>query len=324
VAYDNLGNALQDLGKPAEAAVEYREAIRLQPDFPEAHNNLGVALQALGKLSEALAEYWVAIRLRPDYFEAHLRLGAALSVQNRLSEAIGEYQEALRLQPDHPEVNCALGLAQMALGGFPEALASLRRGHELGRKLPGWRYPSDRWVQQAERPVELDAQLPGFLNGQSKPRDAAEQIELADLCNRKQLHAAAVRFFAGAFKAEPKRAADLKSFNRYKAAWSATLAGCQQGKDAAGLDDSERARLRTQARGWLRDDLAAWAQFADGGKAEALALVHQQMQHWQQDANLAGVRHPWALWRLPSEERSVWREFWADVAALQKKADGPK
>ena len=52
--------------KHDEAIAEYREAIRLKPDFAEAHNNLGNALQAKGKLDEAIAEYREAIRLKPD------------------------------------------------------------------------------------------------------------------------------------------------------------------------------------------------------------------------------------------------------------------
>src|SRR5262249_5949522 len=46
-----------DQGKLDEAIVEYREAIRLDPGYAEAHCNLGSVLQRQGRLREALREY---------------------------------------------------------------------------------------------------------------------------------------------------------------------------------------------------------------------------------------------------------------------------
>ena len=62
-------------GKLDEAIAAYREAIRLKPDYAEAHSNLGIALAGQGKLDEAIAEYREAIRLKPDYAAAHNNLG---------------------------------------------------------------------------------------------------------------------------------------------------------------------------------------------------------------------------------------------------------
>jgi hypothetical protein len=46
------------------------------------------------------------------------------------------------------------------------------------------------------------------------------------------------------------------------------------------------------------------------------------MRHWQQDADLASVRDPQALDRLPNDERHQWRQLWQDVAALLKGVEG--
>ncbi len=61
-----------------EAAASYRQALRLKPDYAEAHNNLGVVLKELGQLDEAVASYQQALRLKPDYAQAHNNLGIAL------------------------------------------------------------------------------------------------------------------------------------------------------------------------------------------------------------------------------------------------------
>ncbi len=52
LAHNGLGNAFLERGRPAEAAVEFREATRIDPTIPEIHNNLGVALAHSGHFDE--------------------------------------------------------------------------------------------------------------------------------------------------------------------------------------------------------------------------------------------------------------------------------
>ena len=67
--------------------MNYREAIRLSPNFAMAHNNLGGTLHMKGKLDEAVASYLQALRCRPDYPEAHSNLATALQALGKLDEA---------------------------------------------------------------------------------------------------------------------------------------------------------------------------------------------------------------------------------------------
>ena len=53
---------------------ELLRAIRLAPDFHEAHSNLGNALRDLGRIPEAKASYARALELAPDLNEAHSNL----------------------------------------------------------------------------------------------------------------------------------------------------------------------------------------------------------------------------------------------------------
>ena len=55
----------------AEAVAQYQEALRLKPDYAEAHNNLGNALRDQGQLAAAVAQYQEALRVKPDSVEAH-------------------------------------------------------------------------------------------------------------------------------------------------------------------------------------------------------------------------------------------------------------
>jgi tetratricopeptide (TPR) repeat protein len=68
--------------------------IRLKPDYAWAHNNLGNALGEQGKLAEAIAEFREGIRIKPDDAAAHYNLGRALREQGKLAEAIAEFRTA--------------------------------------------------------------------------------------------------------------------------------------------------------------------------------------------------------------------------------------
>jgi hypothetical protein len=43
------------------------------------------------------------------------------------------------------------------------------------------------------------------------------------------------------------------------------------------------------------------------------------MAHWRRDSDLASVRDPAALDRLPENERAAWQALWRDVDALAKR-----
>jgi tetratricopeptide (TPR) repeat protein len=64
---------------------------------------VGLALAIQGKRNQAIRHFSEAVRVRPDFAEAHLNLGAMLASQTRLDEAIDHFREALRIRPDFSE-----------------------------------------------------------------------------------------------------------------------------------------------------------------------------------------------------------------------------
>jgi eukaryotic-like serine/threonine-protein kinase len=193
----------------------------------------------------------------------------------------------------------------------------------LGSRQKGWRYPSEAWVRAARRLVDLEAKLPAILKGETTAKDPAERLALADLGYKTGRYAVSARFWGEAFAETPALADDLSKGNRYNAACSASLAASGQGKAEPLPDDPAKAKLREQALGWLRLDLAAWGKFLDGGNEPARKqAVAGTLAHWKEDSDLVGIRDEAVLAKLPEGEREAFRSLWADVEALRKKAGG--
>jgi serine/threonine-protein kinase len=150
-----LGSALQGQAKFDEAIAEYREAIRLDPDDADAHGALGHALQAKQKLDESVTECRTAIRLRPEIAEHHYNLANALMFLGKLDLAADEFRAAIQRDPNYAEAHCNLGLVLQNQGDHAGAVEMLRKGHDLGSRRPGWRYPSAQWVAEAERELAV-------------------------------------------------------------------------------------------------------------------------------------------------------------------------
>ena len=153
-----------------EAIGHYEQALRIKPDYAEAHYNLGVALEQAGKraggdraLRAGAADQ---ARLRRGALQSGGRLGASWAGCRRrsgigskrcgsspitprrttiwespwrrragLEEAIGHWEQALRIKPDYAEAHYNLGAVLAALGDASGAIAQYR---EALRLRPEW------------------------------------------------------------------------------------------------------------------------------------------------------------------------------------------
>jgi len=125
-ALSNLGNALREMGQPGEAAVCLERALERRPEFPEALLNLAVVREEQGALEDAADRLRLAIRLRPQMAYAHNNLASVLQKQGRTGEALEHLREALRLDPDFAEAHHNLGVVLDGMGRPGEAIASYR------------------------------------------------------------------------------------------------------------------------------------------------------------------------------------------------------
>jgi predicted ribosomally synthesized peptide with SipW-like signal peptide len=320
-AHYNLGNSLSRKGQLDDAITSYQRALALDPKFAMAHTNLGSALSRKGREDEAIACFKEAIALDPKLATAHYSLGLAHQRKGQADEAIARYREAIRLQPGYAEAHCNLGGLLREQGDYAAAEQSYRKGHELGSRRPGWRYPSAQWLARAKHELALSRRLPALLRGEDKPKDNAERLAFAQIASTLKRFAAATRLFAEALESDPKLGDDRQTAYRYDGACAASLAAAGLGKDEPPLDDAAKAKLRRQALDWLQAELAVWAKLLESGPREARPHIVLTLNHWRKDTDLAGIRDKSALAGLPAEEQKACTRLWADVTALLKKAE---
>jgi tetratricopeptide (TPR) repeat protein len=95
----NLGNVLDGLGQPREAAIAYRLALGRDASFAEAWVNLAGLRERGGRIGEAEEYLGRAVQARPDYGDALFSLASLLTRQERYREALLLWDRFLALEP---------------------------------------------------------------------------------------------------------------------------------------------------------------------------------------------------------------------------------
>ena len=298
-------------------------AIRLKPDSRHVPRNLGIALVDQGKLDEAIAEFREATPPQSRLAEAHVNLGASCRP--------GEAGRGDRRVPRGDSAQARLCRGPLQLRPSPSARGtnSPRRsrnseGRDLAGAIPSWPIHPRSRAAEIERLHRARAELPAILAGQARPADAAESLGFAQLCYDKKLHGASARFWAEAFQSQPKLAE--------RHAGPAPL----QRRLRRGAGRMRPGQGRSAARRCRQDPLAQagdrLAQGRPGGVVEdpgeraapGAPSIAQTLQHWKADPDLAGLRDPAALAKLPEDEQNACRALWAEVDALLTKARDTK
>lgn len=132
--------------REAEAIQAAKAAIRLRPNFPEAHYNLGNSYLNTERYDEAIVSFKEAIRLKPRYGKAYRLLGITYYQQKRYEEAIATYKLGIKTVPEFAPTYETLSSLLFELKRHDESFEVLRQAarlrptdheplQELGRKL---------------------------------------------------------------------------------------------------------------------------------------------------------------------------------------------
>jgi tetratricopeptide (TPR) repeat protein len=121
-ALGNMGQVLWEQGEAAQAVGYFERALEVRPDSAKTHWQLGLALESLRQTVEAMQQFHEAVRSAPRDSAMRINLGMKLAEQRKLAEAVEQYQQALRLDPNIAEAHNNLGLVLFALGREEEGV----------------------------------------------------------------------------------------------------------------------------------------------------------------------------------------------------------
>lgn len=130
-ALNDLGFALRQNGKNAEAEKYLKQAVEIKPEMGEAHANLSVNYFDMKKYSDALAEAEKAVKIDKDNAIFRVVLGNAKSKSGDLKGAAQEYKIAVQLKPDYENALYNLGRVQNENGDVSDAKLTLAKALEL-------------------------------------------------------------------------------------------------------------------------------------------------------------------------------------------------
>lgn len=207
-AYNNLGNALREAGRPEEAIACYTACIQLQYSragvaggmpvvangratgispaaaqrLSVAYNNLGGILKMTGQALAAIACYEQVALLQPDSPEAHANLASAYKDAARHDAAIASYKRALALRPDFPEAFANLVHSLQCVCDWSERPALFRRLElEVRRDLAAGRLPPVQPFHAMAYPFSADLALAISVKYAEHCVSAAARIGLPQL-----------------------------------------------------------------------------------------------------------------------------------------------
>ena len=270
-----LGVCHEAAGRNADAIACYRQAIVLAPNDARAHNNLG---NLLGDTDAAAAAAMLrqAIALDPAYPEPLNNLGALWLRHGDAAAACAPLQQALALRPDYADAMANLGNALRALGRADEGLALLRDAvaAEPTAILPRWML-SDALAERGDG-ASAEAVLRDALAQDAANPDT--QLRLGQLLLHLGRFTEAEAIFAPLAAAGPRRGAagfGLVTARRIGPADRKLVAAMTALAEDPTLPEAERVALHFALGKALADlgDLAAAMRHYDDGNAQKRALL---------------------------------------------------
>ena len=167
-------HAFAHRGQYDRAIADFTELLRLNPGSDRALNERGRMHLRKGDLAAALADFDAALRINRNHVPAHNNRALVFARQNRLEEAIASYGTALRIDPDYLLAYANRARAYEAKGEIDLALADFKQA--LERKARP-RHDENARGQAVAR-QELDRLTKAITEGRIGPKAAERRVAL--------------------------------------------------------------------------------------------------------------------------------------------------
>lgn len=109
----------------------WADTVAKVPSSDRAHTNYGVALSNANRLPEAEEQCRLALRISPDFLQAHITLGDVLLRRGDAQGALAAYDTAVRVLPNSDAPYSARGYFKAQLRDIPGAAEDMQRAVQL-------------------------------------------------------------------------------------------------------------------------------------------------------------------------------------------------
>lgn len=160
--HEMMARELARHGDEAQAIVNYREALKLNPHLPGAHFEFGELLYNSSNTelqAQAEPEFRAALADNPNDEKTHLALGVAAAKQGDTKTAYNEYSRALELQPNDPDALVELGKVQMTMNENDKAQDTFARAVRADPSNIVARYRLSMLYRRQGKTAEADQQM---------------------------------------------------------------------------------------------------------------------------------------------------------------------
>ena len=114
-------------GKYPEAAIEFINAVKIDPNCADAHHQLAETYLRLQKPDGALQEIGRTIQLQPNNYEARIELANLLILSHNLPEAKEQIASLLKERPSDPSVHSVDSSLHAAQGNLSAAIEDMQK-----------------------------------------------------------------------------------------------------------------------------------------------------------------------------------------------------
>ncbi len=148
-----------------DAEKEFRKAIKMAPDYPEAYNNLGLCMIFDGRPAEAREALQEALKQFPGWASAEANLAFAYQQLDNHEEAASYFKQSLNHNTKQPQVCLSLGDVLNTLGRSDDAVAAYQKAIEqvphfaLAHSRIGLIYARKGKINEAENALSRAVQL---------------------------------------------------------------------------------------------------------------------------------------------------------------------
>jgi tetratricopeptide (TPR) repeat protein len=115
------------------AESQYRQALRLSPNYSDGHRSFSIFLVRMGRFDEAIREVKLGHELDPLSLEGNIAPGFILHHARRDAEAFPYFHHALDMDENFARAHWGLGLALVSSKRLDEAISELRKAVELSQ-----------------------------------------------------------------------------------------------------------------------------------------------------------------------------------------------